>query len=323
MSKKIIKLSEEELRQVIYEAVVPMLSETDAATYSRIHNASHRATQGIQSGNNARTNGRKCVDNNDVINRTDKIGPVVQSHWLKDFIGKTFKFFSRTQMGLVANVLFKLENVKKSDYNKTILVGEVTFNENKINSDDIIVDFAKSRIQYHDKRSRYSYNLEIDNRFKQLWNELLKELNTAIQSRSKMTKNENITLNELSLAINDNFPNLTLEFVEKNQATNTAYSVDMHFKEIKFINKERCVLKGKLDVASKPFGIGTIEYNFNTQEFYRVSYSDKTTRSKRLHTLIAHNQDVINNLLSFIINFLQQVKDIKQIHIIIKYKRIE
>ena len=56
-------------------------------------------------------------------------------------------------------------------------------------------------------------------------------------------------------------------------------------------------------MASKPFGVGTIECNFNTQEFYRVSYSDKTTRSRRLHTLIVHNKEEINNLLTFISNY--------------------
>ena len=116
-------------------------------------------------------------------------------------------------------------------------------------------------------------------------------------------------LEELSKEIDNKFPNLILEFVEKNQATNRASPVDLHFTEVKYINKERCILKGKLDVASKPFGVGTIEYNFNTQEFYRDSYSDKTTRSRRLHTLIIHNEDVAENLLTFISNYLYSTED--------------
>ena len=133
--------------------------------------------------------------------------------------------------------------------------------------------------------------------------------NRNVNSRSKMDRGEVVTLDALSLSIRDNFPNLVLEFVEKNQATNRAYTVNLHFNEVKYINKERCVLKGKLDVASKPFGVGTIEYNFNTQEFYRVSYSDKTTRSRRLHTLIVHNKEEMNNLLSFISNYLYACED--------------
>ena len=143
-----------------------------------------------------------------------------------------------------------------------------------------------------------NYNAKIDYR-----------QNSNVNARSKMAKSETITLDAISLAIRDNVPNLVLEFVEKNKSTNMAYSVNLHFNEVKYIDKERFVLKGYLDVASKQYGIGTIEYNFNTQEFYRVSYSDKTTRSRRLHTLIAHNQNVINDLLSFISNYQYSTED--------------
>lgn len=133
--------------------------------------------------------------------------------------------------------------------------------------------------------------------------------NRNVNSRSKMDKSEITRLKALSLAINDKFPNLILEFVEKNKSTNMAYSVNLHFNEVKYIDKERFVLKGYLDVASKQYGIGTIEYNFNTQEFYRVSYSDKTTRSRRLHSLIVHNKEVVNELLTFISDYLYSTED--------------
>jgi hypothetical protein len=133
--------------------------------------------------------------------------------------------------------------------------------------------------------------------------------NMNVNARSKMAKSENITLDAISLAIRDNFPNLLLEFVEENNATNRAYPVDLRFQQVKYIDKERCVLLGQLNVANKPFGVGTIEYNFNTQEFYRVSYSDKTTRSRRLHTLIIHNEDVAKQLLTFISNYLYSTED--------------
>ena len=133
--------------------------------------------------------------------------------------------------------------------------------------------------------------------------------NKNVNARRKMAKSETLALEVLSLSIKDNFPNLTLEFVEKNQATNRAYPVDLYFTEVKYIDNNRFVLKGKLDVANKPFGIGTIEYNFNTQEFYRVSYSDKTTKSRCLHTLIVHNEDVSKNLLTFISNYLYSTED--------------
>ena len=124
-----------------------------------------------------------------------------------------------------------------------------------------------------------------------------------------MGKSENITMDALSIAIHDNFPNLTLEFVEHNDKTNRSYPVDLSFRKVKYIDKERIVLHGQLMVSLKPFGEGAIEYNFNTQKFYRVSYSDKTTRSRKLHTLMVDNQEIINKMLYFISNYLYSTED--------------
>lgn len=128
-------------------------------------------------------------------------------------------------------------------------------------------------------------------------------------ARTKMGGSENLTMKALSLAIHDNLPNLKLEFVEHNEKTNQSYPVDLQFTDVKYIDSERVVLHGKLIVSLRPFGIGAIEYNFNTQDFYRVSYSDKTTRSRKLHTLIPHNEGVIRKLLTFISNYLYSRDD--------------
>ena len=79
--------------------------------------------------------------------------------------------------------------------------------------------------------------------------------------------------------------------------------------EICRIDNERVVLHGQLTVSLRPFGIGTIEYNFNTQDFYRVSYSDKTTRSRKLHTLLPHNEEQIKRVLTFVSNYLYARED--------------
>lgn len=41
----------------------------------------------------------------------------------------------------------------------------------------------------------------------------------------------------LSTAVHDNFPNLTLEFVEHNENTRRSYPVVLSFTEVKFIDK--------------------------------------------------------------------------------------
>jgi hypothetical protein len=63
------------------------------------------------------------------------------------------------------------------------LVGNVTFNRNQINGDGIIIDFVKGRVKYHERGNRYAYNLEIDNRYKQMWDAFINELKTALDAR--------------------------------------------------------------------------------------------------------------------------------------------
>lgn len=186
MAKKIIKLTSEELHNLIAESTERVLKEMDAKTYSRIYNASHRAQQDIQNGKDKRTvNGQRFVDNDDIIMRANDLESKAQSHWLKDYIGKTFKFFGRGQMGLPAHILFTFNKITKFEPNKTILVGTVTFNNNQINGDGIIIDFVKNTIKYHERGSRYAYNLEIDNRYKPLWDEFITRLEDALNSRNK------------------------------------------------------------------------------------------------------------------------------------------
>ena len=184
MAKKVIRLTEDELKQLIKEATARVMNEMDAATYSRIYNASHRAVQDTQNGNYERSvNGKKIVDNDDIISRADSLEADAQAHWLKDYVGQTFKFFGRSQMGLPAHVLFTFEKITKLEPNKTVLVGSVTFNRNQINGDGIVIDFVKGRVKYHERGNRYAYNLEIDNRYKQMWDAFTNELKAALDAR--------------------------------------------------------------------------------------------------------------------------------------------
>lgn len=113
----------------------------------------------------------------------------------------------------------------------------------------------------------------------------------------------------LTLAIKDNFPDIVLEFIEDNEKTRLSYPVDLNFESVKYIDNDRVVFYGDLTVSLNPFGKGTIEYQFNTQEFYRVSYSDITTRSRKLHKLIPDNREEINMLMSFITKYLYSTED--------------
>lgn len=183
MAKKSIQITEEKLAEVIKDITMQALNEMDGATYARIYNATHRAKEDNQQNVFQRTVGPKTVNNDDIISRAIKIEPSIQQHWLNDFIGKTFKFYGEDRMGLVANVLFTFNKVKKLDYNKTVLVGDVIFNNIQISGDGIIINFSNGKVVCHEKGNRYSYNLEVDVRTKDLWEKLLEQLKMALDNR--------------------------------------------------------------------------------------------------------------------------------------------
>ena len=183
MSKKVITLTESELLEIIKEVTIKSLNEMDGKTYARIYDATKRAKEDNQQGVYQRTVGPKTTNNDAIIQRATNMQKSTQQHWLKDFIGKTFMFYGQDRMGLVASVLFTFDEVTKLDINKTILVGTVTFNQTQISGDGIIVNFANGTIKYHERGSRYAYNLEVDNRTAPLWNKLMAQLQMALDNR--------------------------------------------------------------------------------------------------------------------------------------------
>lgn len=161
MAKKVIKLTEEESLSMIHSSVHAI------RVINNDNNGSHRFVEG---------------NNGDSTTKATNLQLEAQEHWLEDYIGKTFNFFTEDSMNLVAHVLFTLEKLKKLDVKKTVLVGSVVFNNQQIIGDSIIIDFTTNRIKYREMGSRYIYNLEIDNRFKPLWNSLLGLIKIALEN---------------------------------------------------------------------------------------------------------------------------------------------
>lgn len=128
-------------------------------------------------------NDKKIVDNDEIISKADKLEPRTQAHWPMDYVGQTFKFFGISLKGLPTHVLFRFEKVTKLEPNKTIMIGSVTLNRNRINGDGIIIDYVKGMVKYHERDNRYAYNLEIDYRYKQMWDAYTYELKTALDAR--------------------------------------------------------------------------------------------------------------------------------------------
>lgn len=195
MKQKVIRLTETDIRAIIGNITREYLAEMDGKTYARMQNFTHNLKDQNQSGSfsttkviNNKTNGTRrfvASNNDDRITKVRKEEPTVQEYWLKDYIGKTFKFYGEDRLHMVADILFKFKRIKKLDLNKTILVGDVVYNDEEISGDGITIDFAKNKVQYHEKRSRYAYNLEIDIRSKTLWDDLFAQIKMAIDNTVK------------------------------------------------------------------------------------------------------------------------------------------
>lgn len=185
MAKKVIRLTEDEFRKIIYDAVMPYLNEMDGKTYSRIYNASQRAKDDNQHGTYQRsTNGKRVQNNDDVITNARILEPEAKEHWLQRFKDYTFKFYGEDRMGLVADILLKFETVTHLNPERTILVGTIYYNGTQIEGDGIVVNFKNGTVKYKARGNKYQYSLEIDRRTKPQWDALIEQLQMALNART-------------------------------------------------------------------------------------------------------------------------------------------
>ena len=168
---------------MINEAVANALVEKDGKTAIKVPDISINAKNNIQQGVYSKIiNSKKSISNDDLITKAQNMWPRVEDHWLKDFKGTTFKFFGKDRIGIVANILFTFEKLTHLSSDKTILVGSISYNNQTINGNGIVINFNKGTVKYKDRGSRYQYSLEIDNRFKSKWDALLEQLQMALNA---------------------------------------------------------------------------------------------------------------------------------------------
>ncbi len=150
MVKKIKQLTEDELRNMIYEATCRISGKMD-------------------SNKNLQMN---CVGD-----------PVkVPDCFFDDYYGTTFKFFGLGPVGLPTHVLFVLEKVTMIKPNKTTLYENVTIHTTQLNGEKIIIDYMKNKVKYCNRQDNCIYDLKIDNRFKPLWDKFIFELKGLLQN---------------------------------------------------------------------------------------------------------------------------------------------
>ena len=98
MGKRVIRLTESELKEMIYEAVIPVLNEIDAATYARVHRATNQAKLDNQNGKFIhQVNPNKQETNDDIIAHGIDLGPRAADSMISPY--KNIRFQKEVSIG--------------------------------------------------------------------------------------------------------------------------------------------------------------------------------------------------------------------------------
>jgi hypothetical protein len=175
MAKKVIKLTEQEFYQHV-RSIVESNLETNASVDNATTKASQLTLQGQYQTTLKGENGTKIIDHNKVITKYPNVIQRANDSLLSPFVGNQYLFYATDRFGGARFLTFQIQELKKLDNGVAILSGVVVYDENQMNG-DIIVDFNRHIVQYAERRTRYRYQLEIDNRTQPQWDALLIQLN--------------------------------------------------------------------------------------------------------------------------------------------------
>lgn len=193
MTKKVIRLTEEQFYNHIKNIVAETLNEIDGKTHARVPNAVNKAMALNQQGQfttmlngvNHATNNPKStiIDHDKVISKVSQTLELANQSLIAPYKDTIYVFYAMNRMGAYVFLTFKLEDIKKLMNGIGILSGEVVFDGTQL-SGDISIDFNRNQVFYKEKGSRYQYSLIIDNRTKPQWDELLKQLRMSLNNRT-------------------------------------------------------------------------------------------------------------------------------------------
>ena len=189
MGKKVLRLTESELKEMVHKAVCAALNEIDGKTLARVPNAATRAVDNIQNGiydkTVTSTLRNKTISNDDEIIRANDLFPRAIQSMLKPYKNFQFMFFAYKRVGNPVHLLFKVEDIKKNMDGISILSGEVVFGDEQLPG-DIQINFTKDndnnlsyKVYYKYKGNSIKYLLEPDNRTIDKWNELVQQLGVS------------------------------------------------------------------------------------------------------------------------------------------------
>ena len=195
MGKKVIRLKESELREMVHKAAAAALKEIDGKTLSRVPNAAITAMDSIQNGVYDKTIKstlrNKTISNDDEIIRADEMLPRAIQSFLSSYKDYQFMFFAYRREGNPIHLLFKVDNIKKNMDGISILSGEVVFGNEQLPGDIQIV-FSKeadshlsNKVYYKYKGNNSKFILEPDRRTSEKWNELVRQLGISQQNMNR------------------------------------------------------------------------------------------------------------------------------------------
>lgn len=179
MAKKIIRLTEQELRNLIAEATAEVLNEIDGKTHARVHNATIKAQQDLINNIPMSPQGKP---NMDVIARGINLDPRAADSLISRFKTK-YLFHCQNLRGTAAITIFNLKELYELTPQKAILKGDITFNDEPLYG-SIIVDLINNNVQYNYKGKSPRYTLTIDPSKRDLWGNLVNELKASVNNRT-------------------------------------------------------------------------------------------------------------------------------------------
>ena len=153
MAKKVTILTDDELRTLVRDAV------SQAEEYEK---DSRRAI--VKNLRNSRIH-------NPIPN--DKSPSPILTLGYEKFIGKDFMFYAIDPLGLPFHVIFTFEKVLTLLPDQAELGGKVAYHTKLIENDKIRVDLANNMVRYRERGSRTFQVLELDNRCKLQWTDLI------------------------------------------------------------------------------------------------------------------------------------------------------
>lgn len=183
MAKRIIRLTESELSEMIKDITMSVLNETDMETYARLWAASKNAQKQLQQGNYIEKVGKvERIRNNDTkFDRSKAIDKDVLMSALEKHKTSPFMFFARSGRDFGCRVIFELSSATKIKEDEIVLDGIVIFNqEQRYGKISIKNGIARYR------KGNFIFTLTPDNRTKQAWDNLLDDIQKELDKRKQL-----------------------------------------------------------------------------------------------------------------------------------------